>query len=80
MGIKLYWCRFYFCEPSSPYQKGAIENCNGNIRIKFQRDYDTAKLKQRDLNAVINTINNRPLKCVGYLTPHEEFYKKTSVI
>lgn len=50
--------KIYFCEPASPHQKGAIENANGNIRIEFQRDYDTENLKQRYIDKVIKNINN----------------------
>ena len=63
--------QIYFCEPASPHQKGAIENGNGNIRIEFQRDYDIENLKQHQIHRVIENINNRPLKCLGYLTPTE---------
>ena len=63
----------YFCEPASPYQKGAIENGNGNIRIEFQRNYNAEKLKQRCVDMVIKNINNRPLKCLNYRTPNEIF-------
>lgn len=66
----------YFCEPASPHQKGCIENANGNIRIEFQRDYDTKMLKQHYLNNVIKNINNRPMKCLNYLTPNEVFEKE----
>src|SRR3990167_9610640 len=66
----------YFCEPASPYQKGAVENGNGNIRIEFQRDYDVENLKQHQIYSVIEAINNRPLKCLEYQTPSEIFNKK----
>lgn len=63
----------YFCEPASPHQKGCVENGNGSIRIEFQRDYDVENLKQHQLYRVIEGINNRPLKCLQYLTPREVF-------
>lgn len=63
----------YFCEPASPEQKGCIENGNGNIRIEFQRDYDIKQLKQKSIDKVIKSINNRPMKCLDYLTPSELF-------
>jgi len=51
---------FYFCEPASPHQKGAIENGNGVIRVELPRDCDFNALKQRQINALIDEINNRP--------------------
>jgi transposase, IS30 family len=63
----------YFCEPASPYQKGAIENGNGVIRAELPRSYDMATLKQKHVAQLVNEINNRPLKCLGYKTPQEIF-------
>lgn len=66
----------YFCEPASPHQKGAIENGNAIIRVKFQQNCDIEKLKQYHINSVIRNINNRPMKCLGYLTPQEALYNE----
>lgn len=65
----------YFCKPASPYQKGAVENGNGVIRAELPREFDVAKLKQKDIADIIGEINNRPLKCLGYKTPQEIFSK-----
>lgn len=61
----------YFCEPASPHQKGAVENSNAVLRLTFQRDCEVEKLKQRQINCVVKKINNRPMKCLDYLTPQE---------
>jgi IS30 family transposase len=63
----------YFCKPASPYQKGTVENGNGVIRTEFQRDYNINELKQKNIDAVISNINDRPLKCLNYQTPTEVF-------
>ncbi len=65
--------KIYFCKPALPYQKGAVENGNGVIRAELPRNYDIAKLKQKHLSKLIEEINNRPLKCLGYKTPQEMF-------
>ncbi len=67
--------RIYFCNPGSPYQKGSIENGNGVIRAELPRNCDTKQLMQKNIDIIIDNINNRPLKCLGYLTPFEEFQK-----
>ncbi len=64
---------FYFCEPSSPYQKGAIENGNGVIRAELPRDHNINLLKQQQINKIVTEINNRPQKCLDYATPQEVF-------
>ncbi len=63
----------YFCDPASPHQKGCIENGNGVIRVELKRDHELDKLKQHEINRIITNINNRPFKCLGYLTPEEIF-------
>ncbi|MEO8402547.1 MAG: IS30 family transposase [Gammaproteobacteria bacterium] len=69
--------KIYFCKPASPYQKGAVENGNGVIRAELPRNYDIAKLKQKHISRLIDEINNRPLKCLDYKTPHEIFQLST---
>jgi IS30 family transposase len=63
----------YFCNPASPYQKGAVENGNGVIRAELPRNTDIALLKQKHISKLINEINNRPLKCLDFKTPQEVF-------
>lgn len=67
--------KIYFCKPASPYQKGAVENGNGVIRVELPRNFDIATLKQKHISLLIEEINNRPLKCLGYKTPQEMFQK-----
>ncbi len=68
----------YFCHPGSPYQKGSVENVNGVIRVDLPRTYDADSLKQKDLNKLSKSINNRPLKCLDYQTPAEIFNTLTT--
>lgn len=70
----------YFCEPSSPHQKGAVENINGVLRIEYPRSYHIATLKQLELTSKMREINNRPLKCLNYQSPSEVFYQKTGYL
>lgn len=68
----------YFCDPASPEQKGAVENGNGVIRVELPRSHNIDLLRQKDVQAIINEINDRPLKCLNYQTPCDLFlqYKK----
>lgn len=63
----------YFCDPYSPWQKGAVENANGIIRRWIPKKADIIELKQQELDAIIHTINNTPRACLGYKTPHKLF-------
>jgi len=69
----------YFCEPASPYQKGSIENVNGVIRIELPRTISLDDIKQKHINKITSEINNRPLKCLDYLTPTESFFEKLKI-
>lgn len=63
----------YFCQPASPYQKGAIENGNGVVRAELPRSTNINDIKQRSINRLITEINDRPLRCLDYKTPTEIF-------
>ncbi|MFW2535455.1 IS30 family transposase [Legionella sp. 28fT52] len=63
----------YFCHPASPYEKGAIENGNGIIRVELPRHVNIEVLKEKEVRRIAEEINNRPLKCLDYQTPAERF-------
>jgi transposase, IS30 family len=63
----------FFCDPHSPWQKGANENFNGRLRRFFPKGADLANITQIDLDHVIHTMNNTPRKCLGFLSPNEAF-------
>lgn len=62
----------YFCEPHSPWQRPTVENTNGLIR-QLTRKVNLVKFTQNGLQKVVNLLNNRPRKCLNYLTPAEVF-------
>ena len=66
LGIKV-----YFADAHAPWQRGSNENINGLIRFFFPRGTDFTKVTDEQLNAVLELINNRPRKCLGYLSPNE---------
>ena len=66
----------YFADPHSPWQRGLNENTNGILRFFFPKGTNFLKLSQEDLDTVVSLINNRPRKCLGYLSPVEFISKK----
>lgn len=63
----------FFCDPHSPWQKGAVENTNGRIRRFLPGDRNLAELTDQELRRVTRLLNATPRRCLGYRTPDEAF-------
>lgn len=61
----------YFADAHAPWQRGSNENVNGLLRFFFPKGTDFTKVTDEQLNAILELINNRPRKCLGYLSPNE---------
>lgn len=61
----------YFTEPSSPWQRGSIENLNGLVRQYLRKGTNMNELPKWTEQALEETLNFRPRKTLGFLTPHE---------
>lgn len=70
---------FYFAHPYSSHERGLNENTNGLIRQYFPKGSDFSGITQEQINFVTEQLNNRPRKCLGFLTPYEVFYNLTNV-
>lgn len=63
----------YFAEPHKPWQRGTNENTNDLLRFFFPKGYNFHTLTQETLQDIVDLINHRPRKCLGYLSPYEAF-------
>jgi IS30 family transposase len=61
----------YFADPHSPWQRGSNENINGLIRFFFPKGTDFHAVSDEDVDIVLSLINNRPRKCLNWLSPIE---------
>lgn len=67
-GMKIYFAKTY-----SSWQRGTNENRNGLIRWFLPKNTDINSLTEKDLMAVQDAVNNRPMKCLNFKTPTEVF-------
>lgn len=61
----------YFCDPYSSHQKGSVENVNKMIRQFFPKGTNFANVTPEELKRVIDLINKKPRKILGYKTAEE---------
>jgi IS30 family transposase len=64
----------YFCAPSSPWQRGSVENLNGLVRQYVPKGADIDALAAWVPGAIEDALNHRPRKRLGFRTPHEVFF------
>jgi IS30 family transposase len=63
----------YFCDPSSPWQRGTNENTNGLLRQYLPRTLDFHEVDQERLDAIAAELNGRPRQTLGWRSPSEAF-------
>jgi transposase, IS30 family len=70
----------YFCDPYSSWQKGGVENANKMIRRFIPKGADIAGYSQEYVRMVVNILNNKPRKSLGYKTPLEVMQKNNLLV
>jgi len=66
--------KFYFAHPCSSWERGLNENTNGLIRQYFPKKHDFTTITENQLVKVMDKLNNRPRKYLGFKTPNEVFF------
>ena len=64
---------FYFARPYHSWERGLNEHTNGLVRQYFPKGTDFTILTAEQVLEVEYKLNNRPRKCLNFLTPIEAF-------
>jgi transposase, IS30 family len=70
---------FYFARPYASWERGTNENTNGLIRQFFPKQHDFNRITNEEIENTVHLLNNRPRKCLGWLTPNEVFFNQPVV-
>ena len=65
--------RIFFCDPSKPYQKGAVENNHTLIRRVIPKGVSLNNFCQSDIQLMMNHINSYSRKKLNNRSPHQLF-------
>jgi len=68
--------KIFFADPYSAWQRGLNENTNGLIRQYVPKGTNLQNLTDEEVDEIMDRLNNRPRKSLGFLTPNEVFYKR----
>ena len=63
----------YFAHPYHSWERGLNENTNGLIRQYLPKGTDFHSLTRAQVRSIMDRLNNRPRKCLGFKTPNQLF-------
>ena len=65
--------KVYYTDPYSSWQKGMNENCNGILRRFIPKGTDLNKITKEKLDKVLQKINGKPRKILGFISAEKRF-------
>ena len=64
----------YFAHPYHSWERGLNENTNGLIRQYVPKGASMDDLTQIEVDSIMDSLNNRPRKCLGFRTPNQVLF------
>lgn len=72
--------KVYFAHPYHSWERGTNENTNGLLRQYFPKGMDFSKITQAMLDKAVTEINNRPRKCLNWMSPREKMSQNHALV
>lgn len=72
---KLLNVTIYFCHPYSSWEKGTVENINGQIRKDIPKGSDISKYSKQFIRKIEEKLQRKIYACLDHLTPLEVITK-----
>jgi IS30 family transposase len=70
----------YYAKPYHSWERGSNENANGMLRRYFPKGTDFGTVSDEEIRRVVDYINSRPRKILGYRTPKEVFDEEIGLL
>ena len=70
----------YFAHPYASWEHGLNEDTNGLIRQYFPKDRDLTTVTESELEYVMEKLNHRPRKTLGFRTPYAVSFKTKTLL
>lgn len=67
--------KIYFCHPYSSWEKGTVENINGQIRRDISKGSDISKYSKQFIKKIEEKLQRKIYACLDHLTPLEVLTK-----
>jgi len=68
---------FFFAHPYAAWERGTNENMNGLVRQYIPKKRDLSSVDDMELLSIMNKLNHRPRKCLGFKSPFEVFFNQS---
>jgi IS30 family transposase len=70
----------YFAHPYSSWERATNENMNGLVRQYFPKKRSFATITEKEIEFVMERLNNRPRKCLAFKSPNQVFFNHSPVV
>ena len=77
---KILSANIYFFHTCSSWERGLNEKTNGLIRQYLPKSQALNNVTQKELNYIMDQLNHRPRKTLGFKTLYELFFKKNTLL